>query len=177
LWDTWISRGGGRKARGTTQHPGTRARTSAPDPYFFSTLGFGLATPASWLSFFMLWSGAPLPVVAAPLVPSTIFVVLGVCQLQRERSSCAKPGPGAEKQLLMAIRDDTGLGGRHHPRRGHTREAADGGGGGGDPLPPRRSRTPRRREPGRRSLLRVARQTVGLDTGPTVPASPRPQGG
>ena len=78
---------------------------SAPDPYFFSTLGFGLATPASWLSFFMLWSGAPLPVVAAPLIPSTVFVVLGVWQLQRGRSSGAKPGPGAEKQLLMVIRD------------------------------------------------------------------------
>ncbi len=81
---------------------------SAPDPYFFSTLGFGHATPASWLSFFMLWFGAPLPVVAAPLIPSTVLVVLGVWQLQRGRSSGTKPGPGAEKQLLMVIRDSGG---------------------------------------------------------------------
>jgi hypothetical protein len=29
------------------------AHEGTPDPYFFSSLGFGLATPASWLSFFV----------------------------------------------------------------------------------------------------------------------------
>jgi hypothetical protein len=80
---------------------------AAHDPYFFSTLGFGLATPASWLSFFMFWSGSPLPVVAAPLIPSTILVLLGVWQLRRQTSS--KPGPGAEKQLLLALSSSGGL--------------------------------------------------------------------
>jgi hypothetical protein len=91
------------RARG---HPGGRApfRQEA-DPYFFSTLGFGLATPASWLSFFMLWSGSPLPVVVAPLIPSTVFLVLSVWQLRRERASHTKLGAGGEKQVLLAIRD------------------------------------------------------------------------
>jgi hypothetical protein len=75
----------------------------APDPYFFSTLGFGLATPASWLSFFMLWSGSPLPVVAAPLLPSTVLVLLGIWQLWNKRSPDTKPPPGTEKQLLVAL--------------------------------------------------------------------------
>jgi hypothetical protein len=83
----------------------TFRREGAHDPYLFSTLGLGLATPASWLSLFMLMAGSPLPAVAAPMVPSAVFVVLGVWQLRRERPSPAGPGPGAEKQLLMAIRD------------------------------------------------------------------------
>jgi hypothetical protein len=75
----------------------------APDPYFYSTLGFGLATPASWLSFLMFWSGSPLPVVAAPLMPPTVFVLLGVWQLWNRRAPDAKLPPGAEKQLLLAL--------------------------------------------------------------------------
>lgn len=75
----------------------------APDPYFFSTLGFGLATPASWLSFLMFWSGSPLPVIAAPLMPPTVFVLLGVWQLWNRRSPATRPPPGAEKQLLLAL--------------------------------------------------------------------------
>jgi hypothetical protein len=78
-------------------------REGAPDPYFFSTLGFGLATPASWLSFFMFWSGSPLPVVAAPLMPSAVLVLLGVWQLWNRRSPATGPPPGAEKQLLVAL--------------------------------------------------------------------------
>jgi hypothetical protein len=78
------------------------------DPYFFSTLGFGLATPASWLSFFVFWSGSPLPVVVIPLIPSTLLVLLGAYQLLRGRTSAAKPGSGAEKQLLMVMREFEG---------------------------------------------------------------------
>ena len=78
------------------------------DPYFFSTLGFGLAIPASWLSYFMFWSGSPLLVVAAPLIPCTLLVLLGAYQLLRGRTSTAKPGPGAEKQLLMVMRESEG---------------------------------------------------------------------
>jgi hypothetical protein len=85
------------RGRAPTRHEG------APDPYFFSTLGFGLATPASWLSFFMLWAGSPLPVVAAPLMPSTVLVLLGVWQLWNRRPPDAKPPPGTEKQLLLAL--------------------------------------------------------------------------
>jgi hypothetical protein len=78
-------------------------REAAHDPYFYSTVGFGLATPASWLSFFMFWSGSPLPVVAAPLMPPTVFVLLGVWQLWNRRPPDAKPPPGTEKQLLVAL--------------------------------------------------------------------------
>jgi hypothetical protein len=85
------------RSRASFRHEG------APDPYFFSTLGFGLATPASWLSFFMLWSGSPLPVVAAPLLPSTVLVLLGIWQLWNKRSPDTKPPPGTEKQLLVAL--------------------------------------------------------------------------
>jgi hypothetical protein len=85
------------RSRASSRHEG------APDPYFFSTLGFGLATPASWLSFFMFWSGSPLPVVAAPLMLPTVFVLLGVWQLWNRRSPDAKPPPGTEKQLLLAL--------------------------------------------------------------------------
>ena len=91
------------RSRASFRHEG------APDPYFFSTLGFVLATPASWLSFFMLWAGSPLPVVAAPLMPSTVFVLLGVWQLWRKRSTDTKPGPGTEKQLLVALSCSRGL--------------------------------------------------------------------
>jgi hypothetical protein len=49
-------------------------------PYFFSTLGFGLATPASWVSFIFI-SDVPLPVVALPLFPSTALVLFGLWQL------------------------------------------------------------------------------------------------
>jgi hypothetical protein len=80
---------------------------AAHDPYFFSMLGFGLATPASWLSFYTFLSGSPLPVVVAPLIPSTILVLLGVWQLRRQTSS--KPGPGAEKQLLLALSSSDNL--------------------------------------------------------------------
>jgi hypothetical protein len=78
------------------------------NPYFFSTIGFGLAIPASWLSFFMFIYGAPLPVAAAPLMPSTVFVLLCVWQLRDQRPQSGKPGAGGEKQLLMAIRDAGG---------------------------------------------------------------------
>ena len=86
----------------------SRGNDAGRDPYFFATLGFGLATPASWLSFFMFWSGSPLPVVVIPLIPSTLLVLLGAYQLLRGRTSTAKPGPGAEKQLLMVLRESEG---------------------------------------------------------------------
>jgi hypothetical protein len=44
----------------------SRGNDAGREPYFFSTLGFGLAIPASWLSYLMFWSGLPLPVVAVP---------------------------------------------------------------------------------------------------------------
>ena len=86
----------------------SRGNDAGREPYFFSTLGFGLAIPASWLSYFMFWSGSPLPVVAAPLIPCTLLVLLGAYQLLRGRTSTAKPGPGAEKQLLRAMRESEG---------------------------------------------------------------------
>jgi hypothetical protein len=94
-----------RREERSRDHASDRAfrREGAHDPNLFSTLGLGLATPASWLSLFMLMAGSPLPVVAAPMVPSAVFVVLGVWQLRQGRPPV--PGPGAEKQLLMAIRD------------------------------------------------------------------------
>jgi hypothetical protein len=177
LWDTWISRGGRRNGRGTTQPPGPRARTRARRIPTSSRRWASASRPPPPGCPSSCSGPVRLCPRPRPLIPSTVLVVLGGWQLQRGRSSGAKPGPGAEKQLLMAIRDDKGLGGRHHHRRGRTRDPVDGGGSGGDPLPPRRPRTPRRREPGRCALLRVARQTVGLDTGPTVPASPRLRGG
>jgi hypothetical protein len=76
----------------------------AHDPYLFLTLGLGLATPASWLSLLMFVSGSPLLLVAAPLIPSVVLLMLGVWQLRRKGSSEANPGPGAEKQLLVPIR-------------------------------------------------------------------------
>jgi hypothetical protein len=91
-----------QRRREERSRPSSR-HEAAHDPYFFSTVGFGLATPASWLSFFMFWSGSPLPVVAAPLIPSTILVLLGVWQLRRNEPPDTKPGPGAEKQLLVAL--------------------------------------------------------------------------
>jgi hypothetical protein len=100
-----------RREEGSRDHAASRhegAHERAPDPYFFSTLGFGLATPRLLAVLLHVVIRCASARGRGPLVPSTIFVVLGVCQLQRERSSCAKPGPGAEKQLLMAIRDDTG---------------------------------------------------------------------
>jgi hypothetical protein len=86
----------------------SRGNDACREPYFFSTLGFGLAIPASWLSYLMFWSGSPLPVVAVPLIPSTLLVLLGAYQLLRGRTSTAKPGPGAEKQLLMVMRESEG---------------------------------------------------------------------
>jgi hypothetical protein len=86
----------------------SRGNDAGREPYFFSTLGFGLAIPASWLSYLMFWSGSPLPVVAVPLIPSTLLVLLGAYQLLRGRTSTAKPGPGAEKQLLRAMRESEG---------------------------------------------------------------------
>ena len=86
----------------------SRGNDAGREPYFFSTLGFGLAIPASWLSYLMFWSGSPLPVVAVPLIPSTLLVLLGAYQLLRGRTSTAKPGPGAEKQLLMVMRESEG---------------------------------------------------------------------
>ena len=86
----------------------SRGNDAGREPYFFSTLGFGLAIPASWLSYFMFWSGSPLPVVVIPLIPSTLLVLLGAYQLLRGRTSTAKPGPGAEKQLLRAMRESEG---------------------------------------------------------------------
>ncbi len=56
----------------------------------------------------MFWSGSPLPVVVIPLIPSTILVLLGAYQLLRGRPSAAKPGPGAEKQQLMVMRESEG---------------------------------------------------------------------
>jgi len=93
-----------RRAERSHRDGAVSRHEGAPDPYLFSTLSFGLATPASWLSLFMFVSGSPLPVVAAPLIPSTVFLALAVWQLLRQRPPDAKPGPGAEKQLLMAIR-------------------------------------------------------------------------
>ena len=85
----------------------TFRRKGAPNPYLFSTVGFGLATPASWISFSMLWYGSSLPVVLAPLIPSAVFLLLAVWQLLRQRSS-KRPEPDGEKQLLVAIRDSGG---------------------------------------------------------------------
>lgn len=86
----------------------SRGKDAGPDPYLFSTLGFGLATPASCLSLVMFWSGSPLPVVVVPLIPSTLLVLFAAWQLLRGRTSTAKPGPGAEKQLLMVMRESEG---------------------------------------------------------------------
>jgi hypothetical protein len=85
-----------------------RGNGAGRDPYFFSTLGFGLATPASWLSYFMFWSGSPLPVGAIPLIPSTLLALLGAYELLRGGTSTAEPGPGAKKQSLMVMRESEG---------------------------------------------------------------------
>ena len=46
--------------------------------------------------------------MAVPLIPSTLLVLLGAYQLLRGRTSTAKPSPGAEKQLLRAMRESEG---------------------------------------------------------------------
>jgi hypothetical protein len=102
--------------------------------------------------------------------------VLGVCQLQRERSSCAKPGPGAEKQLLMAIRDDRDSGAGITPVEaalekpltvGEAEEILSRLADRGHLVVESRDGALFYALPGRRSG----------DTGPTVPASPRLRGG
>jgi hypothetical protein len=83
-------------------------RGYAPNPYIFSTVGFGLATPASWISFSMLWYGSSLPAALSPLLPSVLFLALAIWQLWHQRAS-KRPEPGREKQLLVAIRDSGGM--------------------------------------------------------------------
>lgn len=81
---------------------------NAPNPFIFSTVGFGLATPASWVSFSMLWYGSSLPAALSPLIPSMVFLMLAVWQFWRQRAS-KRPEPEGEKQLLVAIRDSGGI--------------------------------------------------------------------
>ncbi len=83
----------------------TREDDAGRDPYLFSTLGFGVAMPASWFSFFLFWYGSPVLVVVLPLIPSIVLVLLGFRLLWREGAPDTTPGPGTEKQLLMAVRD------------------------------------------------------------------------
>jgi hypothetical protein len=83
-------------------------RDGTPNPYLFSTLGFALATPASWMSFSLLWFGSPPPLVLAPMIPSAVLLALAVRQLGRQRTSATRAD--GEKQLLAAIRDsDDGI--------------------------------------------------------------------
>jgi hypothetical protein len=85
----------------------SRGNDAGREPYFFSTLGFGLAIPASWLSYLMFWSGSSCPSWRSP-DPLHLLVLLGAYQLLRGRTSTAKPGPGAEKQLLRVMRQSEG---------------------------------------------------------------------
>ncbi len=52
----------------------------------------------------MFLSGSPLPVAVAPLIPSTVLLMLAAWQLGRKGALAARPVPGAEKQLLLAVR-------------------------------------------------------------------------
>lgn len=98
---------GDARRRGSVRGASNFRNNVMGDPRFSIRLGLGTGLPILLVSF--LLSLDPFPAAAIlPAIPSAALFFRGVRRLRREESR-STPKLGAEKQLLLALRESGGL--------------------------------------------------------------------